>query len=499
MAGSLDVIKSYLVSLGFSVDQNQYRQFNQLIEQAGKKVESHATGMSANYAKAAGIITGALASVATATAGLLDKISSADLGYQKFALRMYMATNEAKKLKIVTDAMGESLDDIAWIPELRERYLKLMGEAGGMEPGGNFKEQMRYLRDIRTEFTRMKIEATYGLQWVGVNLVKHLAGPLGDADDKLKSFNDWVQENMPRWTDKIAGWIAMMMDLGGSLLRLFKDLGPVLLGIAAYFTVTSPLGRAMLVISTLIVLVDDFYAYIDGRKSSATLAPVWYTLLWITDKIGKSIETMAISLARFKKLYGNGGFWKGVDDPEGDAQFRKDLETIWNRPFSGGPGSGAPAGVGGYGAKIGAAFGSNADIATRIMMAESTGRPGAWNRNKNGSIDYGLFQINQTNIPALKKAGIIGDWKDLLDPDKNIEAAAWLAKDARGWSPWNSSRAKWSAGMGDVKFDVGSITINVPGSNATPDEIARAVQKGVEEGTGMAIARRLREFQGAIQ
>ena len=72
--------------------------------------------------------------------------------------------------------------------------------------------------------------------------------------------------------------------------------------------------------------------------------------------------------------------------------------------------------------------------AMNVMFAESSGDPGAINENKNGSKDYGLMQINDIHAPAIKKT--FGyDMKELLDPKKNLEVAAWIWE-KQGWYPW---------------------------------------------------------------
>ena len=78
----------------------------------------------------------------------------------------------------------------------------------------------------------------------------------------------------------------------------------------------------------------------------------------------------------------------------------------------------------------------------RIAQAESSGNPYEINKNKNGTRDHGLFQINDVNVPSLTKVGIIKSKDDLYDPEINTKAAAFLHKQ-QGLKPWNSSKAKW--------------------------------------------------------
>lgn len=76
--------------------------------------------------------------------------------------------------------------------------------------------------------------------------------------------------------------------------------------------------------------------------------------------------------------------------------------------------------------KILLAFGNSGYTMLKIAKCESTLNPKAVHRNKNGSTDYGLFQINSVHgIPP----------EELYDVDKNIAYAKALY-DREGTRPW---------------------------------------------------------------
>ncbi len=91
---------------------------------------------------------------------------------------------------------------------------------------------------------------------------------------------------------------------------------------------------------------------------------------------------------------------------------------------------------------IRAAFGGQASNAMAVAYAESSGNPEAAHYNAPyGSTDCGLFQINDRFWAArLIKKGIINSVSDLFDPQKNIQAAAWIYKQG-GWGLWTSVRS----------------------------------------------------------
>jgi hypothetical protein len=66
------------------------------------------------------------------------------------------------------------------------------------------------------------------------------------------------------------------------------------------------------------------------------------------------------------------------------------------------------------------------------------------NYNKNGTIDYGYFQINSSHIKEAKALGF-----DIKTPEGNIGYAYYLYH-ASSTAPWNSSKFCWAHRTSDV-------------------------------------------------
>ena len=73
-----------------------------------------------------------------------------------------------------------------------------------------------------------------------------------------------------------------------------------------------------------------------------------------------------------------------------------------------------------------------------IIYCESGFNPTAVNKNKNGSTDHSLFQINSIHKKEMSGVGL-----DIKDPTDNLIYGAYLmSKD--GLKHWNSSKACWA-------------------------------------------------------
>ena len=95
MATGPEIIKEYLVQLGFSVDNTTQAKIKRTLQELEGQLNtlSHNKAFSI-LAKGATAYVTAITAVATASAGLLSKASQADMQWEKMALRMHM-TKEA--------------------------------------------------------------------------------------------------------------------------------------------------------------------------------------------------------------------------------------------------------------------------------------------------------------------------------------------------------------------------------------------------------------------
>src|SRR5271154_2826786 len=127
MAGNYETIRSYLVSLGWSVDPSSERKYEEALKRTAVRVEKFSKTAVKDFTLVGGAFVAATAAVVAGTASLLSNVAKQDLGFQLYARRMWMGTEAAKKMKIATDSLGYSLEEIIWgPPELADRYRRLI-------------------------------------------------------------------------------------------------------------------------------------------------------------------------------------------------------------------------------------------------------------------------------------------------------------------------------------------------------------------------------------
>lgn len=231
--GNVETIKSYLVELGFDVDNHSLRQFNHALQTLAANVEKYTTnpvfGIAGMFAKAGFTIAGALASIAGGAAYMMSSVAKSDLEMQMFARRMFVSTEAARGMKMALDAMGVSLEDVIMgPPELKERYSMFLGTEERMMAGMGgeqvFQQNMKRIRDVQAQLDLFKFEVQMTIMDLSGKLSKALFGD-GDVLGKLQEFNKWFEKHSP----EIATWIAtrltpVLQDVGA----IFKDIWEVL-------------------------------------------------------------------------------------------------------------------------------------------------------------------------------------------------------------------------------------------------------------------------------
>lgn len=291
MAGNL--IQEYLVGLGVKIDRPGFNELNNTINTTTRTIESATSGWRREFTTAAGVVTASLTGITTAVGGLMKNVADQDLAMEKLARNMMVSKDAAWEMKKATDALGESINDIAITPELMERYQKLIADGKNMKVGGDFAQTMRSFRDLMFEFTRLKQEVSYAMTWVGYYLLKYLNRPLSEAQAKFRSFNDMFIRNMSVWTEKAARALVYIINIGLHFATFIKELTTNIYdmwmafprgikiataAVTAFFALIkmSPMGRMITVVSTLLLLLDDYFGYFEGKD--ALLGQYWEKL-----------------------------------------------------------------------------------------------------------------------------------------------------------------------------------------------------------------------------
>lgn len=287
-----NILEEYLVRIGAEVDKDAFagaaKAINNLSGMLGK------LGSILKY----GAIFAGLAKVTEAVIDNIKAVASADLEYQKLAQSMWVTKDTAKTLSVVLKTMGASQEDVAWVPELREQFFRLRQEMAELSTPADADNQLAWIREIGYDVQSLQLKLKMFKEWVVYYLIKELQPYIKEFQEFIRWLNDKFGKNLPALARKVASVLASVVRVAMSLVKALKwvfegiynfidALPSKTKALVAVFAVVGaaimagPFGLMMMAIGTALIMLEDFFGYLEGRESSNTLKPLWK---WLTDE-----------------------------------------------------------------------------------------------------------------------------------------------------------------------------------------------------------------------
>ena len=79
--------------------------------------------------KGLGAVVSGLTAVTAAVGKMIRNAADQDMSYKIMAKNMWTTQQNAKSLSLALSVMHQNLQDVAWIPELREQFMRLREES----------------------------------------------------------------------------------------------------------------------------------------------------------------------------------------------------------------------------------------------------------------------------------------------------------------------------------------------------------------------------------
>lgn len=313
-----NILEEYLVRIGAEVDKDAFagavKAINNLSGMLGK------LGSILKY----GTIFAGLAKVTEAVIDNIKAVASADLEYQKLAQSMWVTKDTAKTLSVVLKTMGASQEDVAWVPELREQFFRLRQEMAELSTPADADGQLAWIREIGYDVQSLQLKLKMFKEWVVYYLIKELQPYIKEFQEFIRWLNAKFGKSLPALARKVASVLASVVRVAMSLVKALKWLFEGIYNfidalpsktkaLVAVFAVVGaaimagPFGLMMMAIGTALIMLEDFFGYLEGRESSNTLKPLWK---WLTDEnnplrrlIEKLKEGIAFILEKLTELF----------------------------------------------------------------------------------------------------------------------------------------------------------------------------------------------------
>lgn len=445
-------IKEYLVSLGWEIKTADWRKFEDALKRSTLKTEQYAKSMAKDFIVAGGAIVTALAAVGGATVGLLGSVARQDMSYQLLARRMFMTVDATKKMKMATDALGYSIEEIIWgPPELAERYRALIQDQDRMfrylgSDGG--ERAFRQIRDIGFQFTRMEVGLKNFAMVLTQDVVKKLTGS-GSMEEALVKITGWVdqfQSRIPQLSQQFAAVLVPVLTGMWNVLKWISELD--------YGRMWASLEAGYQRMKTVIDFVQS------GNMAG---------LLWDKDKSASSNISTLAGTDR-DQVIGNAiaaARARGLDPARVLALF--DQESGFN-PSAIGPAVTNPKSM--Y-------YGQRAEGLGQVMPGNAPGK-NLLDPDVNMAVSLNMLQRK------LQKYG--GDWQKALN-DYYGTGAPMPGQPTFGqyYAQFQEKYQRYQKEFGgDAMYrpqsyvtDMGGVTVNITQPGATPDQVKKAVVEGI--------------------
>lgn len=295
-----EYIKEYLVSLG--MQDNFTEKLGEALEEADEEVSSFAKGFAKHFAIAGTAVFSLIGATSVGIAKFLNHIANAEQEVADYAEEIGKSREEAYRLKTALDAMGVSMEDIEASEELQEQFKILQEDAQKIQIP-DMSTGVQQVSDMKVEFLRLKQIGMLALTWIGHYTMKYLHQPLEKAKQLFGSLNDVILKNIPKWSKAMGFFLSSVVRLGLTVIRGAKaifnaikkifDMIPneikivtALLAALALFIRAGPIGKLMFIITIVLLLLEDFFGYIDGKD--ALLGGLWQKLIDIYNALKES-------------------------------------------------------------------------------------------------------------------------------------------------------------------------------------------------------------------
>ena len=210
------------------------------------------------------------------------------------------------------------------MPELREQFFRLRQEMAELSTPADADNQLAWIREIGYDVQSLQLKLKMFKEWVVYYLIKELQPYIKEFQEFIRWLNAKFGKSLPALARKVASVLASIVRITMSLVKALKWLFEGIYNfidalpsktkaLVAVFAVVGaaimagPFGLMMMAIGTALIMLEDFFGYLEGRESSETLKPLWK---WLTDEnnplhriIAKLGDGIAFILEKLTELF----------------------------------------------------------------------------------------------------------------------------------------------------------------------------------------------------
>lgn len=297
-----EVIKEFLVSLGFQIDKAGAKEAEKTVDSLQKSLDK--IGLTMKRFIRFKILSKGFKMLKQWFNKTVKASQELNYSLEETAKKLGKTAEETRTYKLALSAMGKTIEEINKSKKLKAVYddLTEIGKQLALPQGA---EGLQVINNIQDELTKLKFVGAYAVEWLRYKFQVLAAGPLSRIAGKLNSFKDWFGKNVEKITQKLAEPFAYATQVFDSIVSVLGKIASKIeslpdtvknaLGAAGVFLLAfkTKWGGAFLVISAILLLLDDLVVYLEGGESR--FGDFWEPCVewatkaynWISDVVGK--------------------------------------------------------------------------------------------------------------------------------------------------------------------------------------------------------------------
>jgi len=173
---SEQTIESYLVKLGFSVEQSGLTKFNQTLAEVNKKMSASVGTLAGDFFKLQFTLTSGMLAIGAASVSAMASFADFDKQMRLGAMGALMSKDNFTQLNEALKMTGVTLAQASWDEESHTRVLANMQLVAALNKqlGPDAEKNARGIRDFRNEFVQLQEELKYLSFGIGSDLFAKL-------------------------------------------------------------------------------------------------------------------------------------------------------------------------------------------------------------------------------------------------------------------------------------------------------------------------------------
>lgn len=280
-----ETLKEYLVSIGWDIHESDYKHATDVISKFGSQIANKISPNVKTLGTAASFVLDVLKVGNKIIEQTISTVADLDYETEKLARQWWVSEEAARSYSTALDALGETNEDLATMTDEQYRRLVELNQIGrSLEAPKELDDFLLIVRDIKLEFAKLKVEIQYGLRWVTYFFAKMNGTDAKNIRERLRSFNEKIQKNLPAIAKKIAEILDVFYRFGKaafaigkvlynlivSIFEIFDNkIGKTSLLLGSFFLLikSGPIGWMITALTSLLLLIDDYMTWQRGGKS----------------------------------------------------------------------------------------------------------------------------------------------------------------------------------------------------------------------------------------